>query len=341
MPFGGYLVAFGCVGVAIMCAFTMSAWDLGLLWTEQHYRNMATALCQVCFGLGNVLWALLYDHVFSLEGALVAMGLFGVVAYTLLAWALFTVENYHRMGEAAPLMAALPPQHGAPQVAPVPEWWAVLRMCLRSTDFRLICVCMLAMLGCAVNVMNNAVSMLAAVDAAHGGPCRDTNIIVASGACQTVSRVLIFFSSLQAWFNPFLAWLLTSSALTALYISASAVGIGCSAVWSYTLVASFLYGATWILFYPALGRFIATLQDDPRIGAEVVGFASMLGPALGPLLMTLVSGIVYDHYGSRGDGGDVVCYGQDCFRVSFVVGSALLAVSTACAAVLHWRNRGQ
>jgi MFS family permease len=99
------------------------------------------------------------------------------------------------------------------------------------------------------------------------------------------------------------------------------------------LIAS-CYGLSWSAFIVLLTRFFHGNNLEEIVAAQFV-----LSPALGSLILNVISGAIYDKHGTKQPDGTVLCYGTICYQETYLISFAMDALGVVLCIVLYLYDR--
>lgn len=204
-----------------------------------------------------------------------------------------------------------------------------IRIAFSSPNFWILSAALFVMYGLTINFMNNAESMLISLD----DQCAQGFVIVYAGISQTTARALVailFYFKVLKNARPLFGMQVLCVLMSVIYGIGYFVGLSCVNVWVFCIISAGAYAFTWSLFYPSF-EIIAEEIGLKKESGLVIGLGTAVAPAFGPFTMTIVAGFIYDSHGYINPlTNSSVCFGQDCFHNTMLVGF----VSGCCAIVL-------
>mmetsp|Transcript_29894 Transcript_29894/g.42024 ORF Transcript_29894/g.42024 Transcript_29894/m.42024 type:complete len:420 (+) Transcript_29894:153-1412(+) len=302
LPYSVIFILFAGIGFYVIAMFTVI-----LPTVKTHYEdhpNMVSSFLQTFYGLGNVMWPLLYKYAMGLSlgtGMLVlsiAALVGGIVNIICVSPSAGAYQRINSSDEETPLT-----KEKSRSV------WSLLK----DWQFWVLVVIFFFNFATTINFFANIGSIYESI----GGSSHNTFLLmVAFGISQTVGRLwclgwsfkhlssellLSFSLGLQVIANACASWVSTSPASIVVYLSATGVS----------------YGLCWTLFYIIFGSYFTSVPP-----AQLFAVASILAPGIGPMVLNSISGAIYDHYGYESD-DTVKCDGDKCYYGTFVTAFAM------------------
>ncbi|KAL4421540.1 hypothetical protein ABPG75_010831 [Micractinium tetrahymenae] len=228
--------------------------------------------------------------------------------------------------EGAESGAELAAKQALPELSP----W----QCLASPDFWLLSTACAIGTGTGLTLLNNLAQLVAALSSQS----RAIPVLVSFfGVSNCAGRLLLGHIPerlLHTRGTPRLLFLpLVSALMSAASLALAAANLGLLA--PAVALVGFAYGGHWAL----LPTLVSELFGLRRFAANLA--LVMMAPSVGSVALSMALTIwFYRRALERHGGGGHTCVGQDCFRPTFLVLSALGLAAVACGAVLHRRQRG-
>lgn len=117
------------------------------------------------------------------------------------------------------------------------------------------------------------------------------------------------------------------------YIAAFLI-TGTNLLLAYLWIIAVCYGLTWTLFIICITNFF----NGSRLG-EIIALLYIFSPALGSFVLNFVSGALYDQHGTRQMDGTVLCYGEICYKNTYLISFIMNGVGAILCIFLYLLDR--
>jgi hypothetical protein len=328
LSFGVLVALIAGVGYSVMGLFIAAVQAISFIAVRDHFNvNVGTAIAQSSYGVGCVAWVLVFSEAsgsdwrtfcWNVSFPTLAVGLVCAVMYPSGAELAKRREEAHKTQQEQ--------LGGAASAGPQAEKGRAIAV--------LVLMLLLYMLwyGSAIVLLTNSGSLMQS----FGKKAKAVSLTAYFGAGQTVGRLTSLFFAVRARslfgsgtraFREALLWQPVVGTVLLCVVHAVAVAFDSDAAMTYVLAFCGLpYGLSWTSLFHTMD----VLFDSPQL---VTTLGMVFGPGLGPLLINVLVGTLYD--GNLPADGSGVCLGGQCYRSSFNMLLAFDFVALAMAVAIR------